>query len=689
MIANTHQNTITMTSTIIKYTALLIAGIVLVWAPQAQSQSTDGMTPLDVANIKQVDEIAIAPSGEKAIYTLRVQANPQKENESASYHLYLTDLASGNSLPYDTTMSVSDIGFRPQHNTITFLGSRNSDESTALFEMPMDGGEAQKLLSFPTDIAAYSWASDGNHLAFMAADTIEQEGSPLPYQPEIYEENLKQRRGYVTNVAKENHPPHQLQIEGSIYQMHWNPDGKRLAVAVAPTPLVDDYYMHQQVYVTGHHGKKVLAKVDHRGKLGDISWSPDGSKLAMLAGADIHDPIAGRLFIVSAEGGEPRQLQPQAKQKFEQFQWINNNTLHYLTSKGVWSTYGSISIDGTQMNTVVDTSGPSITSFDRSAKGTTIFTASTSSHPQELFVLDGNSAKRVTNSNSWLDQKKLGKQQVVKWKADDGTELQGILVYPVNYQKGQKYPLITTVHGGPEAHYNNGWITSYDDPGQVAAAQDYFVFYPNYRGSTGRGESFAKSSQADMAGAEFDDIVAGVDELIDVGIADSAKIGVTGGSYGGYATGWMSTRYTDRFAAGVMFVGISNNISKWGTSDIPEELYLVHARERIWEDYQSFLERSPIYYAGQAKTPLLIMAGKEDTRVDPGQSYELYRHIKTRTDTPVRLVLYPGEGHGNTKATARLDYNLRMMRWFNEYLKGEAPERPDDELELENTTIGN
>jgi len=591
-----------MTSTIIKYTALLIAGMMLAWAPKAQSQSTEGLTPLDVANIEQVDEIAIAPSGKKAIYTLRVQANPQKENKPASYHLYLIDLPSGNSLPYDTTMSVSDIDFRPQHNTITFLGSRDSDETTALYEMPMGGGEAQKLLSFPTDIAAYSWASDGNHLAFMAADTVEQEESPLPYQPEVYEENLKQRRGYVTNVAKENHPPHQLQIEGSIYQMHWNPDGKRLAVAVAPTPLVDDYYMHQQVYITGHHGKKIQSKVEHKGKLGDISWSPDGSKLAMIAGADIHDPIAGRLFVVSAEGGKPRQLQPQLKQKFEQFQWVNNNTLHYLTSKGVWSR---------------------------------------------------------------------------------------VLVYPVDYEKGKKYPMITSVHGGPESHYNDGWVTGYSDAGQVGAAQGYFVFYPNYRGSTGRGETFAKSSQADMAGAEFDDIVAGVDELIDVGIVDSAKVGVTGGSYGGYATGWMSTRYTDRFAAGVMFVGISNNISKWGTSDIPEELFLVHARERIWEDYQSFLERSPIYYAGQAKTPLLIMAGKEDTRVGPGQSYELYRHIKTRTETPVRLVLYPGEGHGNTKATARLDYNLRMMRWFNEYLKGEAQERPDDELKLENTTIEN
>jgi dipeptidyl aminopeptidase/acylaminoacyl peptidase len=242
----------------------------------------------------------------------------------------------------------------------------------------------------------------------------------------------------------------------------------------------------------------------------------------------------------------------------------------------------------------------------------------------------------------------------------------------VGEKAGEKYPLVTVVHGGPESHFNNGWLTSYSNGGHMLAAGGYAVFYPNYRGSTGRGVEFAMSSQADPAGKEFDDIVDGVDHLISLGLVDKDKVGVTGGSYGGYATGWMATRYTDRFAAGVMFVGISNNISMWGTSDIPEELYLVHTRKRLWEDYEFFLKRSPIYYADQCKTPLLIMAGAEDTRVDPSQSMELYRHIKTRTDTPVRLVLYPGEGHGNVNAAARLDYSRRLTGWFDQYLKAEG-----------------
>jgi dipeptidyl aminopeptidase/acylaminoacyl peptidase len=237
------------------------------------------------------------------------------------------------------------------------------------------------------------------------------------------------------------------------------------------------------------------------------------------------------------------------------------------------------------------------------------------------------------------------------------------------------------VHGGPEAHEQNGWQTSYSKPGQVAAARGFAVFHPNYRGSTGRGVEFAKLSQGDPAGKEFDDLVDAVDHLIAIGLVDKDKVGVTGGSYGGYATAWCATRYSERFAAGVMFVGISDKVSKVGTTDIPNEEYHVHALHRVWENWQFFLERSPIYHAGGSTTPLIILHGKDDPRVDPGQSREMYRHLKLRGEAPVRLVLYPGEGHGNRKACARLDYNLRLMQWMEHYLQGPGGEMPPYELE--------
>jgi dipeptidyl aminopeptidase/acylaminoacyl peptidase len=316
--------------------------------------------------------------------------------------------------------------------------------------------------------------------------------------------------------------------------------------------------------------------------------------------------------------------------------------------------------------------------------------AESAAHPREVYWLAGpqtgvaGGPRRLTDHNPWLATKRLAPQEVVTWTARDGLELEGLLIRPLDEQRGRRYPLILNVHGGPEAHYADGWLTSYSNPGQVAAARGFAVFYPNYRGSTGRGVEFGKLSQADPAGKEFDDLVDAVDHFVAAGLADTERVGVTGGSYGGYATAWLSTRYSERFAAGVMFVGISNLLSKVGTSDIPQELYLVHMNKWPWDDWQFMIERSPIRWVEQARTPLLILHGEDDPRVHPAQSLQLYRYLKILGNVPVRLVLYPGEGHGNRLAAARLDYNLRMMQWFEHYLQGDragarpAPPPPPD-----------
>lgn len=651
----------------------------------------NGLTPEDVAKIKNVGAVYLSQDGSTAAYTVLVPADPFKENAPASAHLYLLDVESGETKPFITGRSVSGVAFRPNHNSISYIDRQSGDETRSLYEISLDGGEAQKLFSFETNISGYEWAPDGNHIIFRASEPKKSSASPLPYQPEIYEENLTNTWAYIQNVSREGHMPHRIEIDGNVYAAQWSPDQSKVAVAVAPTSLVDDSFMAQRVYIVDHHTREILAEVDHTGKLGSFKWSPDSQNIAMIAAADINDPIAGRLKIVDTEDGSATLLQRDFPGMFEQVEWADANTLHYLASKGVWSEFGSISVDGNDINTIIPTGGPILKGFANASNGTHVFDVSTPSHPDELYLMKSGETTptRITNNNPWLDEKEFGEQEVITYTTNDGMEIEGLLIYPVDYEEGTRYPLINVIHGGPEAHYDNGWLTSYSMAGQMGAAQGFAVFYPNYRGSTGRGIEFAMSSQGDLAGAEFDDIVEGVDHLIADGIVDESKVGVTGGSYGGYATAWMSTKYSERFAAGVMFVGISNNLSKWGTSDIPEELYHVHARKRIWDDYQDYLERSPIYHVDNAKTPLLIMHGKEDTRVDPGQSYELYRHIKTRTNTPVRLVLYPGEGHGNQRATAQYDYSLRAMRWFNQYLKGEDATRPDSELEIEEVSIDN
>jgi dipeptidyl aminopeptidase/acylaminoacyl peptidase len=304
-------------------------------------------------------------------------------------------------------------------------------------------------------------------------------------------------------------------------------------------------------------------------------------------------------------------------------------------------------------------------------------------HPPEVFFINeiGKTPRRLTNSNPWLKDMKFAKQEVIKYKAKDGLELEGILIRPLNEEKGKRYPLVLTAHGGPESHYSNGWLTMYHSLGQVAAARGMAVFYPNYRGSTGYGVEFSMKGQKEAGGKEFDDLIDGVDHLVKMGLVAEKKVGITGGSYGGYATAWGSTYYSHRFAAGVMFVGISDWISCSGTTDIPQEMFLVHHRKWLWDDWDYFKKASPIAHLDKHKTPLLIMHGKADPRVNPGQSLEFYRHLKVRNQAPVRLVLYPGEGHGNRRAASKLDYNLRLLQWMEHYLKGPGGAMPAMELD--------
>jgi dipeptidyl aminopeptidase/acylaminoacyl peptidase len=415
----------------------------------------------------------------------------------------------------------------------------------------------------------------------------------------------------------------------------------------------------------------------------------------MIGAADRNDPAVGRLQVAPAGGGKPVDLLPGLEGHVSSFDWLDATTLVYVADVGTATEVGRVSADGSGRTTLfAPGSEPGSlvvtqVAAARSGESTRLqLLAESSAHPAELYTMplgDGSSPaggpRRRTASNPWLARVRLAPQEVVSWRARDGRELEGILIRPLDEKPKQRYPLVMVVHGGPESHFRNGWLTTYNQMGQVAAARGLAVFYPNYRGSTGRGVEFSKLSQADAAGPEFDDLVDGVDHLVELGLVDRDRVGIIGGSYGGYAAAWGATFYSERFAAAIPFVGISDAVSKVGTTDIPHEMYDVHHRKWLWEDWSYFLERSPIRWVERNRTPTLILHGKDDPRVHPSQSLELYRHLKVLGQAPVRLVLYPGEGHGNRKSAGRFDYLLRTVQWMEHYLQGPGGAPPPRDID--------
>jgi dipeptidyl aminopeptidase/acylaminoacyl peptidase len=654
-------------------------------APSLQP-SADVLTPESVARIRAVSTALIAPDASAIAWVLAVPREAGVEEDGGAWsELWLADFEGGTPRRFVGPKSeFSALEWTPDGRALAFLARRGDDKSNSLYLLARDGGEARRAARLEGGISGFSLAPDGKRVALLGAGAppaARKKEQDKGFKEEVYEEDWRPARVWIANLFEEGSAK-PLELEGSAFSMHWNPLDDRLAVALAPTPLVDDEYMSQRIHVVDAASGKVLAKIDNPGKLGDYGWSPDGNWIALLSAADIHDPYPARLCLAPATGGVPTEIAPGFEGDVTAFDWQGDvASILCCIDQGTQSGFvrlevlrdGQIVPDGARKQ-ILPPGEPVLTSVSISHDGQHgVFVASAPAHPPEVFRMShGDGAPvRVSDSNPWLKEVELGKQEIFRHKSRDGLELEGLLVHPLHEVAGQHYPLILCVHGGPESHEVNGWQTGYSKPGQMAAAAGFAVFYPNYRGSTGRGVAFAKLSQGDAAGKEFDDLVDAVDALVATGLVDKERVGITGGSYGGYATAWCSTRYSERFAAGVMFVGISDKISKVGTTDIPNEEFYVHALHRVWDDWKFYLERSPIYWAEKCKTPLLILHGKDDPRVNPGQSRELYRQLKVRNQTPVRLVLYPGEGHGNRKACARLDYCERMMQWFETYLKGD------------------
>ena len=653
---------------------------------QAGSPGARVMTPELVAKLRSVASAVMSPSATHAAYTLLVQRKPFVDEDGPAWReLHVLDLATGESRPFVTgQVSVSGVSWTPDGSAIAYLAKREGDEGRSLYTIPLAGGESVRLLEHEDGISTYNLSPDGMQVAFLSREKPDPRVKELAekgFKAEIFEEELRYSRLWIAQLG--GGEPRQLDVEGHVSSAQWSPAGDRLMLTVAPTPLVDDSYMKRRIRVVDPSSGRVTARIENPGKLGQIAWSPDGQRLAFISGEDINDPMQGRLIVVPVTGGEQVDLVPGYEGHIAGVVWRDENTLVYLADEDLHTRIGEVGVDGSARRTLVEPPGSVLHGMTASRDGGALsFIGDTPEHPNEVFVLqDGGTPERMTDSNPWLADVRLAPQEEVVWQARDGLELHGLLIRPLDEVGGRRYPLVVQVHGGPESRYDDGWLTSYSLHGQVAASRGIAVFYPNYRASTGRGVEFSKLDHGDMGGKEFDDIVDGVDHLIDTGLVDRDRVGVTGGSYGGYATGWLTTRYSDRFAAGVMFVGISNQISKVGTSDIPEEMFLVHNRLRPWDDWELFLERSPVYWAGDSNTPLLIMAGKDDPRVHPEQSMEMYRNLKLRGSAPVRLIFYPGEGHGNARAGARYDYNLRAMRWLEHYLVGPGGDKPPAELD--------
>ncbi len=326
---------------------------------------------------------------------------------------------------------------------IAFVAKRGKDEHKALYLIPAEGGEARRVVAHGADLTGYA-LGPGGRVAFLAAEPEPKAKAELKkkgFNQIVYEEDYKQVKVWLGRLDDPDAKPKPLELPGSASELRWSPEGSRLAVALAPTPGVDDQFMRRKVHILDAESGKVVAQLDHAGKLAKIVWSPDGAHLALIAGADIHDPAPGRLLVAPAGGGPLRDILPDYQGHVADVAWRDAGSLVFLGDERTATVLGAVGRDGTARETLA--SGDTIwTSLSLAKSARTIaLVGQTPAHPGEAFLAElGETPRRRSDSNPWLAKLELAPQEVVRYKARDGLELEGILVRPIGRRARRARP---------------------------------------------------------------------------------------------------------------------------------------------------------------------------------------------------------------------------------------------------------
>jgi dipeptidyl aminopeptidase/acylaminoacyl peptidase len=683
--------------------------------PSSPSEAQIDEIVADVNRARAIGEVAVSPDGKRLAWSegKEIFVAPIG-NIAASQHV--TASTSGQHCVEEHFI------WSPDSSSLAFISDcAHPTEQDDLYLSLLNGNAPVRLTELRGEVSAPAFSPDGKAVAFFyvkdgtrPADALAAMTAPSGV---IGEDHIEIQR--VATVSAGATQPQQAAFVTPanlhVYEFDWSPDSQSLAFIAANPPGDDNWWLaklYTQNLAPGHLGipalgiesgdapqpspHVVLDPVTLSGPLHGLQiavprWSPDGQVIAFIGGLMSDQGVTGGdVWVVSAQGGQPRNVTPNRPTSSQWITWDGDTHLYSSEVAGGRSQFVRIRLSGDRTSESVSSSfappvfsiigsiGPahreSEPSFN-SSRTLFVFAASAADHPPEIYAagpdaphepvytgpFDG--LAQLTHFNDGL-KPSWGPTVLLDWK-NENFNIQGWLRLPINYDPSKKYPLIVEVHGGPASSVLSRWGGTFPFSPAVFSELGYFVFQPNPRGGYGQGEAFTQANRKDFGYGDLRDILAGVDTILARYSVDPNRIGLDGWSYGGFMTMFAVTQ-THRFRAAVAGAGISDWLSYYGENSI-DRWMIPYFGASVYDDPQVYARSSAINFIKNVSTPTLALVGDRDGECPAPQSFEFW-HALRDLNVPTQLVVYPDEGHGISDPTHRRDVLQRAVEWFGRYM---------------------
>ena len=703
---------------------IILISVAFLFCPfiQVKSQTQKrAMTFLDIIQMRSIGSTDISPDGKWFVYTISV---PDWEKNKSFSDIYITPLTGGKTrqMTFTKDKNESTPKWYKDGSFFAFLSNRSEDKNQIYFMQP-DDGEARQVTDDKFGVSSYEWSSDGKYLAYLGgkpderqifimsgegddAENLTDHKTPIssyfwnPDSKKIYfvapdsidllDQERKEKNFDVRIVDQIKFPSHLWEIDietkeekrltrGNEYTIVGrdviSDDGTKIAFRRIPTNWERYFsFFEMEIYLLELNTNTISRITNNSVHEISLSFSPDSKWFAYTVPDGEVSMNLRKIYVIPSGGGEVNKLLSNFNYGCSRYFWGDDSRYIYITSQvGVNNRLSRVLIDNDKIEQITTFDGK--TSFTKDEDSGKFFIShSDPENPRNYYYSEPENFNekdkwiRLTDSNPQVKGFLLGKYETIRWKNTDGTTIEGLLIKPVNYSEDRKYPLIVQIHGGPASAYSNYFSAFWDAYVHIFSANDYAVFQPNYRGSSGYGEKFRKEIAGDYFRLSFDDIMTGVDYLIERGIVHPDSMGVMGWSAGGMLSNWTLVS-TDRFKAISTGAGAVNWISYYAQAGDQTGWTESYFKGTPYDNWDHYVKQSPLKYIKNAKTPTLIHFGEKDRRVPRPQGEELYMALK-KLGVPTEFIVYPNTGHGISDMRYQMVKMQAEFNWFEKCIRG-------------------